>query len=90
MLLPLLLLQLHRCRPIDLRISLTDNPTNRAQGEQFADWMEDTLRRRGITGEFFCESQYQLWREHAVRAYLGQSPRPEENPEKPSEDATHL
>jgi len=69
-------------------MSLAHNPDELARAQAFADRMESKMREIGLVGDFFCESQRQLWRQHAIRGYLGQSPDPKDEAEAPSRKPT--
>jgi len=47
---------------------------NLKKAEEFADFMESEMGALGSTGNYFCTEQRARWRQHAVRAFLGQSP----------------
>lgn len=47
------------------------------KAEEFADRMESQMRELGATGDFFCSAQRERWRQHSIRAYLGESTDPE-------------
>jgi len=50
------------------------DPERLKKAEAFADFMESEMRVLGSTGDYFCSEQRIRWRQHAIRAYLGQSP----------------
>jgi hypothetical protein len=59
---------------VGIEDALTDNSVDREKAEEFATWVEETMSTLGVTGKYFCEGQHQRWRQHSIRAYLGQSP----------------
>jgi len=63
---------------------LPDNPEELARAEAFADRMESKMRDMGFVGDYLCNSQRQVWRQHAIRGFLGQSPDPKAEAEAPS------
>lgn len=54
------------------------SPERKKKAEEFADRMEAKMRLLGSTGDYFCSEQHQRWRQHAISAYLGLSPQPED------------
>jgi hypothetical protein len=50
------------------------DPEELRKAEEFADFMESEMRGLGSTGDYFCSEQRARWRQHAIRAFLGQSP----------------
>ena len=61
------------------RMVMKIDPEERKKAEEFADYMEEEMRRIGATGDYFCTEQHKRWRQHTIRAFLGLSPGQDED-----------